>query len=345
MSALNWEIMNSFVNSALISPSKIHHEHKERMLRSKYDNISIHIKIDKYEYVFSRFNLSRYLIACKVPINFALDIPRRIKKELVDKKLYEITQDELTEKVFELLSKHDDYAEFQKRFRLIQRFNLERVPLIIMISGTGFIGKPSLAFQLGERLNISTILQTSILNSLTNGTNDHMNTKFWHSYYPTHESFLDAYQKDCAIAQSGIAGDITKTLTDGKPLIIEGIHLDPTSFLKLCGGNSLVKLDSFGVPDMGKIAKGKMGFILPILVTKPKAAINESIRCQILSTSTSDSYGDSIHQIQQNANKLQEILMAKFPKEFIIDITSINEAIDLIHNKFLANLSDFYGDV
>ena len=335
--------MNSFVNSDLISPSKIHHEHKERMLRSKYDNISVHVKIDKYEYVFSRFNLSRYLRACQVPLNIALDIPRKIKRELIDQKIYEITQDELTDRVFTLLAQSDKSELFQQRFRLIQHFNLERVPLIIMITGTGFLGKPSLAFQLGERLNISTILQTSILNSLTNGTNDHMNTKFWHAKYPTQDSFIEAYQKDCAIAQAGIAGDITKTLTDGKPLIIEGIHLDPTNFLHLCGGNSLVPLDSFGVKEMGKIAKGKMGFLLPILVTKPESAIDEAIRCQLLATSRYEHVsGDQIPQIRQNAVKLQEILLAKFPKEFVIDITSISDAIDKIHEIFLTHLSKYY---
>ncbi|EAX92949.1 ATP/GTP nucleotide-binding protein, putative [Trichomonas vaginalis G3] len=342
-STLTWDTLNSYINTDLINPSKIHHEHKERMLRSKYDNISVHVKIDKYEYVYSRFNLSRYLLACQVPSSIALDIPRKIKKDLIDTKRYEVTQDELTAMVFERLSKADGSEILQQRFKLIQRFNLERVPLIILITGTGFIGKPSLAFQLGERLNISTILQTSIVNSLTNGTNDHMNSKFWNTAYASTEDFIHAYQTDCNIAISGIAGDITKTLTDGKPLIIEGIHLDPTNFLKLCGGNSLIPLDCFKVDNMSKIANGKMGFILPICVTKPKQIIDESIRCSLLFTSGKGNCGDRICQIQHNAHKLQELLASKFPPQYIIDISSITDAIDKIHSIFLTELTKFYA--
>ena len=58
---MDWNLLTSFVDKTLVDPSKIHLEHRKRNIRSKYDYISIRVKIDQYEYVFSRFSLSGYV--------------------------------------------------------------------------------------------------------------------------------------------------------------------------------------------------------------------------------------------------------------------------------------------
>jgi len=340
MSEKQWMILNSFFNKDIIDPTKIHQEHKKRSIRTKYDYISIHIHIDKYEYVFSRFNLSRYLRACQIPPNIAVDISRRIKEILVDEGILEITQEEFEKRVIGLMSFYDSSSLFKRRFKLIQRFNFERVPLIIFISGTGFTGKSSLAFQLGERLNISTILQTGIIKSLSNGIDDHLNMSLWDN--PQDESFFEQYEKECDIVQKGIEGDIYKTITDGKPLIIEGIHLNPSRFLTQCGGNSILPLDCFKLPTMNRIAEGKQGFILPILVKDS----SNSIYQQILNFWRIQNRNMEILSIQKLFTyvlELQDYLESMFPSSFVIDVSTTNPT-DRIHSIFLDKLEQCYGD-
>jgi hypothetical protein len=49
------------------------------------------------------------------------------------------------------------------------RFHSEREPLVVLLGGTGLIGKSVLAMQLAARLNLSTVLQTKVLTGFTSG--------------------------------------------------------------------------------------------------------------------------------------------------------------------------------
>lgn len=339
---MDWNLLTSFVDKTLVDPSKIHLEHRKRNIRSKYDYISIRVKIDQYEYVFSRFSLSRYLMACMVPPSQAVDISRKIKEEYVDQQKFVITQEELTQRVFELISNFDNSPLTQKRFRLIQNFNLERIPLIIFISGTGFLGKSNLAFQLAERLNISTILQTDIVCALTSSSGDHLGRSLWYTRHNSTEEFMELYRKSCEIAKKGIEGDIFKTLTDGKPLIVEGIHLIPDLFLQLCGSNALNNLDGFNKSVFGKQPRGKQGFILPILLTRKKQDILNSINSSIFGSTEKRKMNLDVSAIVNYALTIQNELIKKFPPEFIIDCSG-TDAINHIHSVFLENLENYYS--
>lgn len=338
---MNWSLLTSFVNKDLVDPTQIHLEHRKRNIRSKYDYLSVRVKIDQYEYVFSRFNLSRYLMAIQLPPTLAVDISRRVKEEFVDKNKFEITQEELAQRVFELISDIDGSECLQRRFVLIQRFNLERIPLIIFISGTGFIGKSNLAFQLGERLNISTILQTDIVGALTSGSGDHLGRSLWYTKHNSSQEFMDEYHRACEIVKVGIEGDIIKTLKDGKPLIVEGIHLDPDSYLSICGQNSLIPLNGFKPEIFGTQVNGK-GFILPMLITKPRIEIQTSIRSNIFASTDRRRMNLDVAAITDYAIALQEELEQKFPPEYKIDGTG-PDAINRIHSLFLNKLESYYA--
>ncbi|KAH0786199.1 ATP/GTP nucleotide-binding protein [Histomonas meleagridis] len=340
---MNWNLLTSFVNKDLVDPSQIHQEHRRRNIRSKYDYISIRVKIEQYEYVFSRFSLSRYLMACMVPPSQAVDISRKIKEEFVDQKKFEITQDELTQRVFELISTFDNSPLTQKRFHLIQNFNLERIPLIIFISGTGFVGKSNLAFQLGERLNVSTILQTDIVCALTSNSGDHLGRALWYTSHKSVDEFMDLYHQQCKVATDGIEGDIFKTLTDGKPLIVEGIHLNPNLFLHLCGQNALNPLDGFNKELFGRQPRGKQGFILPILLTRQRADISNSIRSSIFGSTEKRQMKLDVPAIVNYALAVQDEMIKLFPKEYVIDCSGA-DAINHIHTLFLEHLEKYYAE-
>jgi hypothetical protein len=316
---MDWQTLNGFLDRSLQDASPNCQPHRMRNIRSKYDYLSIRVQIDQYEYVFSRFSLSRYLMACMVPPSKAVDISRRIKEEFVDMNRFEVRQDEVTARVFELISEFGNAAVTQRRFRLIQNFNLERIPLIIFISGTGFLGKSTLAFQLGERLNISTILQTDIVCALASNSGD-LGKQLWYTDHGSEDDFFSVYQELARVAAGGIEGDIVKTLTDGKPLIVEGIHLDPELYLRFCGQNSLNPLAGFNPSFFGREVKGKQGFILPVLLTRDVHDIQASLRNSIFGSPEKRHLAHLLPKIEKNALALQSALRAKFPKEFIIDL-------------------------
>lgn len=337
----NYMELLSFINQEYLDPSKVHKEHKERMVRNQFDQISVHIEIGKYKYVFSRFNLSRYLMACQIPPHIAVDISREIKKDLATEDKIPIKQEELNQKVFQKVRKMGiEQSSFERTFRIIERFNFEHIPLILFIAGTGFIGKSTTAFLLGERLNISTILQTDLIYAMMNNTGEYLGRDLWYTPHKSVREFMEHYHTICKTVQRGIEGDITKTLSDGKPLIVEGIHLDPDLFLSLCGSNSLIQLNGFNKALFGSECKGKKGFILPILLYQPK----EKMRDAIIAAIYDGSYQPDIDpdQITEYAMAIQDELLSKFPQEYKFEVDD-SDIIIKIHEFFLSKLRQYYA--
>lgn len=334
---MEFQKLLKFINPSLINPSQIETEHKRRTVKSKYDFISIKVKMGQtFQYVFSRFNLSRYLMACQIAPQVATSISQTIKEDLVNSKIFEITQEEVTHRVCELMKGLDSSSSFLHRFQLISKFYLERTPLIIFISGSGFTGKSSLAFQLGERLNISTILQTDIIASLLNGKNENAIMEIFTKNNSNAEEFLHLYNTKCQQVCTGIEGDIIKTLVDGKPLIVEGIHLDPDFFLTFCGKNSLVPLVGFNQTKW-KAPIGKRGFILPIFISLPEDQIQNNIRSTVFGFPQKGLDRSNLIPIQSSALALSSYLRTKFPNEYQVN-SSGSEGVDQIHSLFLKQL-------
>lgn len=75
----------------------------------------------------------------------------------------ELPQAELQEILFETLKKEKYGDKYIQRYEMITKFYQKRVPFVIMITGTECMGKSTLVTQLAERINISNILQTSIV--------------------------------------------------------------------------------------------------------------------------------------------------------------------------------------
>lgn len=66
--------------------------------------------------------------------------------------------------------KSSGYDEkYVKRYKMITTFYQKRLPFIIMITGTECMGKSTLVTQLGDRINISNIVSTSIVHKVMNG--------------------------------------------------------------------------------------------------------------------------------------------------------------------------------
>lgn len=207
-----------------------------RNASSKYDFVKVKVWLgdnaDHY-YVLSRFLLSRMLTVTKIPNHVAIKIALELKKLLVDNSLLDVSQNDLEANLFKLMERRGYGEEYINRYKMMTRFHHQRVPLVILVCGTACAGKSTIATQLAQRLNLPNVLQTDMVYELLRTSTDAplVSTPVWARDFNSSEELITEFCRECRIVRKGLAGDLKKAMKDGKPIIIEGIHLDPSIYL------------------------------------------------------------------------------------------------------------------
>ena len=135
---------------------------------SKYDYVKVRVWLQDaaHYYVLSRFLVSRALAVTQMAYRDAIRLALELKKQLVDAQRFDLTQNEMEAALFSLMRASDYGGPYIRRFRMMTAFTHRRVPLVILVGGTGLMGKSTVATLLAERLNLPNILQTELLHSL-----------------------------------------------------------------------------------------------------------------------------------------------------------------------------------
>lgn len=207
---------------------------------SKYDFVKVKVWLgtsaDHY-YILSRFLISRMLLVTKIPNHVAIKISLELKKLLIDNSLLDVSQSDLEANLFKLMERRGYGAEYIERYKMMTRFHHQRLPLIILVCGTACVGKSTLATQLAQRLNLPNVLQTDMVYELLRTATDHLNSAalapmpVWARDFASSEELITEFCRECRIVRKGLDGDLKKAMKDGKPVIIEGFHLDPSIYL------------------------------------------------------------------------------------------------------------------
>ncbi|KAK1305811.1 hypothetical protein QJS10_CPA10g00893 [Acorus calamus] len=207
-----------------------------RNASSKYDFVKVKVWLgdnaDHY-YVLSRFLLSRMLTVTKIPNHVAIKIALELKKLLIDNSLLDVSQSDLEANLFKLMERRGYGEEYINRYRMMTRFHHQRVPLVILVCGTACAGKSTIATQLAQRLNLPNVLQTDMVYELLRTSTDAplVSNPVWARDFNSPEELITEFCRECRIVRKGLAGDLKKAMKDGKPIIIEGIHIDPSIYL------------------------------------------------------------------------------------------------------------------
>eukprot|EP00897_Mesotaenium_endlicherianum_P007861 jgi/Mesen1/7102/ME000369S06424 len=215
-----------------------------RHTSSKYDFVKVRVWLgdnsDHY-YVLSRFLVSRMLTVTRIPSVVAIKIALELKKLLVDASLLDVSQADLEANLFKLMERRGYGAEYVSRYRMMTRFHQERVPLIVLVCGTACVGKSMLATQLSQRLNLPNVLQTDMVYELLRSAEDAPvgPLPIWAQAFATEGELMTAFSRECRIVRKGLDGDLAKAVRDGKPIIIEGMHLDPSIYLRSADAGGL----------------------------------------------------------------------------------------------------------
>ncbi|CAH8353949.1 unnamed protein product [Eruca vesicaria subsp. sativa] len=206
-----------------------------RNASSKYDFVKVKVWLgdaDHY-YVLSRFLVCRMLTVTKIPNHVAVKIALELKKLLIDNSLLDVSQKDLETSLFMLMERRGYGKEYVNRYNMMTKFHHQRVPLVILVCGTACVGKSTIATQLAQRLNLPNVLHTDMVYELLRTATDAplTSTPVWTREFGSSEELITEFCRECRIVRKGLAGDLKKAMKDGKPIIIEGRHLDPSIYL------------------------------------------------------------------------------------------------------------------
>lgn len=166
-----------------------------------------------------------------------------MKKWLVDNNKLDLTQDELETVLFNSMRARGYGDEYIQRYRMMNTFQQQKRPLIILICGSACTGKSTLAQQLASRLNLPNVLQIDAFRDLLSGEYDAPLPKT--PLYMRHEldsdALVDAYKEECRLMRRALDGGLVKCICDGKSIIIEGLHLDPGLYTREFGKGGVLE--------------------------------------------------------------------------------------------------------
>ncbi|KAK3258496.1 hypothetical protein CYMTET_32460, partial [Cymbomonas tetramitiformis] len=212
-----------------------------RRTSSKYDYVKVRVwlgeKGDHY-YVLSRFLVSRMLSVTKIPQPVAIKMSLELKKLLVDGDKLDVSQPEMEDNLFNIMKRRGYGDEYVSRYRMMTQFHHLRVPLIVLICGTACVGKSTIATQLAERLNLPNVLHTDLICDILRADSGPLNPQPLFSRAPPPTDVVHEYLRECRVVRKGVEGEVHKCLRDGKPIILEGLHLDPGLYLNLVARSS-----------------------------------------------------------------------------------------------------------
>ncbi|ORX45390.1 hypothetical protein BCR36DRAFT_299665 [Piromyces finnis] len=226
-SALTTKNNNKITENKSEQSSNTIKKHKSNV--SKYDFVKVLVYLSgKHYYVLSRFLISRMLTASEIDYYHAVKIALDLKKRLVDCNELELSQKKLEKYLFNIMKDYGYTEKYTSLYKLISGFYRERIPMIILISGPRCVGKSTLATKLAERLNLPNIVKTDMVYDLMCSIfsiSDEDREPIWYKNCSTDE-LLEKYEKDCELVKKGLEVDIKKAFTEGKSIIIEGIHVN-----------------------------------------------------------------------------------------------------------------------
>lgn len=292
--------------------AEIKKEPRSSRLHTKYDFIKVKVWLEDHYYILSRFIVSRMLTLIKVSPENANKIALELKKDLVDQGLLSLSQRDLEDHLFRIMETKGYGDIYRERFSMTLKFHHQRVPLIIIIAGTGCIGKSFLATQLAERINVPNVLQTNLVYEFLSGVKNISTEPLIYRRVSSKKELLDEFRSDSKLVRDAVKTDLEKALKEGKSIILEGFNIDPALYLHLIEHNSIIpypkvnqkKLsedDLKAQPDESEPSNEPKGVILPVIFNMNEKDHRLFVE-NMLSTSTYD---------QQCAQGLSEDIRAQ----------------------------------
>jgi 2-phosphoglycerate kinase len=155
----------------------------------------------------------------------SFELARLVERRLEESGAAQIDVAGLQELVERVLLENEGESAL-RRFRYWRRLDRLERPLVVMIGGTTGVGKSTLATMLAARLGVTSVIATDVIRQA-------LRAFFTHEAMPSvHSSAFDAggvegYRDQSERVATGIAAIVERAADEGKPLVVEGVHVVP----------------------------------------------------------------------------------------------------------------------
>jgi 2-phosphoglycerate kinase len=190
---------------------------------------------------YSKGLMAQSLSATGLSLERSFELARIVERRLAQDGVTEIDAARLralTEEV--LLGEEGDVAV--RRFRDWHRLDRLDRPLVVMIGGTTGVGKSTLATMLAARLGVTRVIPTDVIRQVLRAffTHEAMPTVHYSAFeagaavspdapdpYGEGDPDLTGYLEQADRVSTGIAAIVERAAGEGKPLVVEGVHVVP----------------------------------------------------------------------------------------------------------------------
>jgi 2-phosphoglycerate kinase len=174
---------------------------------------------------YSKGLMAQSLSATGLSPERSFELARIVEKRLAEGTTPEIGVNELRELTEDVLFAEEGQPAVRRYRNWRQLDRLER-PLVVLIAGTTGVGKSTLATMLAGRLGITRVIATDVIRQV-------LRAFFTHEAMPSvHYSAFDVggvegYLTQAQRVGTGVGAIVERAATEGKPLLVEGVHVLP----------------------------------------------------------------------------------------------------------------------
>jgi 2-phosphoglycerate kinase len=169
--------------------------------------------------------MAQTLSATGLSLERSFELARIVERRLGERAAAEIDVAGLRALTEEVLFSEEGEAAV-RRFRNWRRLDRLESPLVVLIGGTTGVGKSTLATMLAARLGITRVIATDVIRQV-------LRAFFTHEAMPSvHCSAFEAggvegYLEQAEHVATGIAAIVERAAREGKPVVVEGVHVVP----------------------------------------------------------------------------------------------------------------------
>jgi 2-phosphoglycerate kinase len=174
---------------------------------------------------YSKGLMAQSLSATGLSPERSFELARIVERRLAEGTTPEIGVNELRELTEDVLSAEEG-APAVRRYQNWRRLDRLERPLVVLIAGTTGVGKSTLATMLAGRLGITRVIATDVIRQV-------LRAFFTYEAMPSvHYSAFDVggvegYLTQAQRVATGVGAIVERAATEGKPLLVEGVHVLP----------------------------------------------------------------------------------------------------------------------
>ena len=176
---------------------------------------------------YSKGLMAQALTASGLGPERSFELARIVERRLAELGAPEIDSEGLRALAEEVLGDEEGDGAV-RRYRNWQSLHRLDRPLVVLLGGTTGVGKSTVATMLAARFGITRVIATDVIRQV-------LRAFFSHEFMPSvhHSAFeaggIDGYAEQAEQVGTGIAAIVERAANEGKPVVVEGVHVVPGS--------------------------------------------------------------------------------------------------------------------